>query len=436
MPRPLEELRRIRLKKLEELRKKGVNPFPNQFERETSIKEVRELKLRSKAQTAGRIIAFRGHGGLTFADLWDAEGKIQLLFKKDDLSATDYQLLSFFDIGDFLGVSGELFKTKAGELTISVKKYTLLGKSLRPLPEKLEGLKEKELRFRKRYLDLISNEKARETLRTRSKIISIIRRYLDGLGFLEVETPILQPVYGGAAAKPFVTHYEALDHDFYLRIADELYLKRLIIGGLEKVYEISKDFRNEGIDSTHSPEFTQMECYQAYSDLYGMMEIVEGIYKEVARALYQKTEVNYQGKSLNFGKKWRRVPYARAPKDEKGDVDGSKIWEPAFIVDWPRETTPFAKVHRDDPKLVERFEPFAGGMELGNAYTELNDPVLQEVLLREQENPVDQDFIEAMEYGMPPTGGLGLGIDRMVMLFTDQENIREVIAFPTLAPKD
>jgi len=435
MPRPIEELRRVRLEKLENLKKAGINPFPNKFERKLSLKESRVSKLGSEIKTAGRITALRTHGALTFADLWDAEAKIQLFFKKDELSDEDYKNIESLDIGDFLGVVGELFKTNAGELTILVQKYTFLSKALRPLPEKWEGLKEKETRFRNRYLDLIANEQSRKTLTARSKIVSTTRRFLDELGFLEVETPVLQPVYGGAAAKPFTTHYEALEHDFYLRIADELYLKRLIIGGFEKVYEIGKDFRNEGIDSTHSPEFTQMECYQAYGDLYDMISLVEGLYKRMAKEIYAKTEITYQGKNLDFGKSWERLPYAKAPKDEKGDIDGSKIWNPTFVVDWPLKTTVFAKVNRDNPKLVERFEPFAGGMELGNAYTELNDPLLQRRLLEEQKNPVDEDFLEAMEYGMPPMGGLGLGIDRLAMIFTDQSNIREVVAFPTLKPR-
>ena len=435
MPRPIEELRRVRLEKLENLKKAGINPFPNKFERKLSLKESRVSKLGSEIKTAGRITALRTHGALTFADLWDAEAKIQLLFKKDELSDEDYKNIESLDIGDFLGVVGELFKTNAGELTILVQKYTFLSKALRPLPEKWEGLKEKETRFRNRYLDLIANEQSRKTLTARSKIVSTTRRFLDELGFLEVEAPVLQPVYGGAAAKPFTTHYEALEHDFYLRIADELYLKRLIIGGFEKVYEIGKDFRNEGIDSTHSPEFTQMECYQAYGDLYDMISLVEGLYKRMAKEIYAKTEITYQGKILDFGKSWERLPHAKAPKDEKGDIDGSKIWNPTFVVDWPLKTTVFAKVNRDNPMLVERFEPFAGGMELGNAYTELNDPLLQRRLLEEQKNPVDEDFLEAMEYGMPPMGGLGLGIDRLAMIFTDQSNIREVIAFPTLKPR-
>lgn len=436
MPSPIEELRRIRLEKLEALKKAGVNPFPNKFERNCSISQAREKKLGSNIKTAGRIVAWRSHGALTFADLWDAGGKIQLLLKEDELPKASFKLLALLDLGDFLGVGGELFKTKAGELTILVKEFTILAKSLHPLPDKLEGLKEKELRFRKRYLDLIANETSRQTLVARSRITAIVRHYLDSLGFLEVETPILQPVYGGAAAEPFTTRYEALNHDFYLRIADELYLKRLIVGGLEKVYEIGKDFRNEGIDATHSPEFTQMECYAAYSDLYGMMEIVEGIYRKVAEELFGKGKITYQGKTLDFTKKWQRLPYAVAPKDDKGEVDGGKIWDPTFVVDWPRETTTFAKAKPGSPNLVERFEPFVGGMELGNAYTELNDPLLQRRLLEEQKNPVDEDFLEAMEYGMPPMGGLGLGIDRLAMIFTDQDNIREVIAFPALKPEN
>ena len=446
---PLESLRQIRIKKLEKIRKLGIEPFPARWDgRELRIKneELRTRKLGTEVVAAGRVMAWREHGKIIFADLRDESGKIQLVFRSNQLfSSSALQLLNLLDIGDFIGVEGKLFKTDAGELSIEVRDLTLLSKSLRPLPEKREGLKDIETRHRQRYLDLLVNPEVKKVFQTRSKIISSMRRFLDGKGFLEVETPTLQPIYGGAMARPFVTHHRALDINLYLRIADELYLKRLIVGGFEKAYEICKDFRNEGIDREHNPEFTQMECYWAYADYENMMELTEEMVSAIAKEVLGSLEFEYQSKKINLRSPWKRLEFAEAPKDEDGDLDEAEIIEPTFVINYPREISPLAKAVPDNPEIVERFEPVIGGLELGNAYSELNDPLLQKEVFEaqvkaraagdEEAHPMDEDFVQALEYGMPPTGGLGIGVDRLVMLLTNQPSIRNVILFPTMRPE-
>ncbi len=445
---PLENLRQVRIEKLEKIRKLGIEPFPARWDgRESRIRneELRTRELGSDVVAAGRIMGWREHGKIIFADLIDESGKIQLVFKSDQLPVTNYQLLALLDLGDFIGVSGKLFQTDAGELSIEVKDLTLLSKSLRPLPEKHEGLKDVETRYRRRYLDLLVNPEVKKVFQTRSKIISAMRKFLDERGFLEVETPTLQSIYGGALARPFTTHHYALDIDLYLRIADELYLKRLIVGGFEKVYEICKDFRNEGIDRQHNPEFTQMECYWAFAGYEDMMKLTEEMVGFIAREVFGGLEFEYQGQKINLKSPWKRLAFADAPKEAGGDLDASKIIEPTFVINYPQEISPLAKALPENPAVVERFEPVIGGLELGNAYSELNDPLLQREIFEaqakeraagdEEAHPMDEDFVEALEYGMPPTGGLGIGLDRLVMLLTNQPSIRDVILFPTMKPE-
>jgi lysyl-tRNA synthetase, class II len=467
--------------KLERLRSDGVDPFPHQFEGVVPIETVHTNHhgLEAGADTdqsyrvAGRLAARRGHGGAAFLDLVDRSGRIQLHARKDALGEESFERLVSLDLGDLIGVDGTAFKSRRGELTLAVSDWVLLAKSLRAPPEKFHGLEDIETRYRQREVDLIANEEVRELFILRSKIISAIRRWFDDHGFLEVETPVLQPLYGGALARPFVTHHNALDRDFYLRIATELYLKRLIVGGLEKVYEIGKDFRNEGISHKHSPEFTMLEWYEAYAD-----------YNDVARELeelvsYVATEVGYEGE-LDFTPPWRRVTLRDAIKEKTGvdvidnrdkdsliaeakakgiQLDADETWpqlvdellskyvepeltQPTFVMDYPVELSPFAKAHRSEPGLVERWEPFCLGVEFGNAFTELNDPdeqrarfEAQTVLTEEgdeETQPFDADFIRALEHGMPPTGGVGIGIDRLVMILSGRTSIREVILFPAM----
>ena len=486
---PLENLRQVRLKKLAKIQKLNINPYPAKSNKKNVIAQC--LKAQgSEVLTAGRICGLRKHGGSTFADLVDESDKIQVFFSKDKLLTTHYSLLTYLDIGDFIEVKGEVDKTQAGEVTIFAKSFQLLAKSIRPLPNTWYGLKDIEVRFRKRYLDLLLNKEVRERLATRTKIVKAVREFLDSQGFMEIETPTFQPVYGGAAARPFITHHNALNADFYLKISDELYLKRLIIAGFEKVYEIDKDFRNEGVDRAHNPEFTMLECYQAYADYNEMMNLTEEIYRYVTKIILGTNKVKFANYTFDFGKKWVRMTMKEAIKkylniavdrltdsqlkseigklavkyEEKPSLTGvakgfnrgvaiatvfeaceNKIIQPTFITDFPKETSALAKIHRDNPGLIERFEPYIAGWEVGNAYSELNDPITQKEFFRQQQeaaksgdleaHPMDTDWIEALEYGMPPTGGLGLGIDRMVMILTNTTSIREVIAFPTLKPE-
>lgn len=478
-----------RLRKLEEIRKLGINPYPYSFDKKDNSDEIIEKfsKIEKEEHTghsaaiAGRIMTMRDMGKVVFMHIQDGYGKIQLYLRQDNLK--NFELVKLLDLGDFIGVKGEIFKTKTGELTIEVKQLEILTKCLRPLPEKFHGLQDTELKYRQRYLDLMTNEESRNTFIIRANIISAIREFLDKKGFLEVETPTLQPIYGGAAAKPFKTFHNDLKLNMFLKISDELYLKRLIVGGFEKVYEIDKDFRNESIDTTHNPEFTMMECYAAYWDYNDMMELVEDLYLHVAKKVFDKTEFEFEGKKFSLKKPWKRMTMMEGLKKfadlDVEDLDDRELHQlvvkhkidlpnnaprgkmieklfdelceekligPVFIIDHPKESTPLSKEHRENPMLVERFEPYICSMEVGNAYSELNDSAVQKRLLKEQAemlkkgdeeaNPMDEDFVLSLEYGMPPTGGLGLGIDRMVMLLTGNKSIRDVILFPTMKPRE
>ncbi len=474
-----EELIAERVRKMQDFRKQGINPYPYKFSPTHTAKQVLEkyggLQIehtKDKATVAGRIVGLRRMGKATFCHIRDHTNKLQL-YLKEDVLGKNYELLKLWDVGDWIGAEGEIFKTKTGEVTVNISKATMLCKSVRPFPEKWHGLKDIEIRYRKRYLDLIMNPEVREVFRKRTKIIDAIRNYLNAKSFLEVETPVLQSLYGGAAAKPFKTHLNALNMDVYLRIATELHLKRLIVGGFDRVYEIGKNFRNEDIDRSHNPEFTAIEIYQAYADFKDMMELTEDLYIAAAQAVHGSTKFEYQGHTIDVKKPWKAYTMNEAIK-EFGDVDvevlddkgllarvpkkdlvpanpsrgeiiqalfeqlvEEKLVQPTFITHHPKETTPLCKPCRDHPELVERFEPFIAGMEIANAYSELNDPVLQRQFLegqaqgrKEWGEEVDEDFIQAIEYGMPPTGGLGIGIDRMIMLLTNAASIRDVLFFP------
>jgi lysyl-tRNA synthetase class 2 len=488
-----------RLEKLERIRGQGVNPYPNSYHRSHTAQEAVALfeRIESSAETsvspelslAGRITAIRFMGKVAFFDIRDSSGKIQLHFSHDLLGKGKHDFLHEIDIGDIIGAKGKLFRTKAGEITLEVNDFTLLSKSLQPLPEKWHGLVDVEKRYRQRYLDLISNEEVKLVFRLRSQIILALRRFLSEQGFIEVETPVLQPVAGGALARRFKTHHQALEQDLYLRIALELYLKRLIIGGFDKVYELGRVFRNEGISTKHNPEFTMAEIYQAYADYNDMMRMVEGMVCFIAREVMGKTEAKFGEQLINLEPPWQRISLREAITERCGidfeeypdtkslrmrmeqlglEVDPNKdrgrlvdelistfvepsLVQPTFIVDYPVEMSPLAKRKQGNDRLVERFEAFIGGMEIANAFTELNDPVEQRERFREQRRiqsaelkqaksggkepeaeAIDEDFLIAMEYGMPPTGGLGVGIDRLVMLFSDKQSIREIILFPQL----
>jgi lysyl-tRNA synthetase, class II len=470
-----------RRQKLEALRADGVEPFPHQFDGVEPIAAVRVAHEGLPAgdetdvahRVAGRLAARRGQGKMAFLDLVDRSGRIQLQARVDELGADGMERLLGLDLGDLVGVDGVAFVSRRGELSLRLTDFVLLAKSLRPPPEKHHGLTDVETRFRHRELDLIANEDARQLFITRARVVSAIRRFLDGEGFVEVETPVLQPLYGGALARPFTTHHNALDREFYLRIATELYLKRLIVGGLERVYELGKDFRNEGVDSTHNPEFTMLEWYEAYADYGDVAERCEKLVSFVA------SEVGYSG-PIDFAPPWRRETLTDAIRDRTGidilelserdalaeamrsrglGVPADDTWpqlvdellskhveptltEPTFLLDYPVELSPFAKRHRSDPRLVERFEAYIDGMEFANAFTELNDPdeqrarfESQRALARagdEEAQPYDESFIQALEYGMPPTGGIGIGIDRLVMALTGRRSIREVVLFPAM----
>jgi lysyl-tRNA synthetase class 2 len=432
---------------------------------------------------AGRIMSRRSIGKMSFLDIRDGSGKIQLSLRYDLLGRERYELLQDIDIGDVIGASGKLFQTKTGELTLEVSDFTMLCKSLRPLPEKWHGLADVEKRYRQRYLDLISNEESRSIFALRSKTITAVRDFLDNRGFMEVETPVLQPHAGGALARPFVTHHHALDQDLYLRIALELHLKRLVVGGFDRVYEIGRTFRNEGISTMHNPEFTLLESYQAYADYNDIMKLVEEMFSHIAKEVLGDTRITRNGQTIDLGLPWQRISLRETIKDSCGidfeaypdaaslrtrmaelkrDVDPTKgkgrliedlistfvepkLVQPTFLLDYPVEMSPLAKRKRSDNQLVERFEGFVDGMEVANAFTELNDPLEQRERFRQQLKErvgdedvelADEDFLQALEYGMPPTGGLGMGLDRMVMLLTGQHSIREVILFPQLKTKE
>lgn len=473
-----------RRQKLDSWRTAGINPYPHEFKRTHEAQSVLgsfESLEGKRVVAAGRIVSWRAHGKSTFFHILDGTGKIQC-YAKADVLGERYSQLDWFDLGDFVGVEGDVFKTRTGEVTINISSFTLLSKSLRPLPEKWHGLQDTELRYRRRYLDLVSNDEVRDLFRKRTQIVSEIRAFLDRLGFMEVETPVLQPLYGGAAARPFITHHNALDTDLYLRIADELYLKRLIVGGFERVYEVCKDFRNEGIDRDHNPEFTMIECYAAYWDYRDVMKMLRDLYVHVTTVVNGKPEITFDGQAIDLSQPWPEYPLLDIIKDRTGvdlsDTDPARaraeakrihvdipagasygkvvdeifsqnvqpeLTGPTFITDYPEEISPLAKKHRSKPGLVERFELFMCRKELGNAFTELNDPIDQRARFMamaeaakrgdEEAHQLDEDFLFALEHGMPPTGGLGFGVDRMVMAITGAPSIREVILFPTLRPQ-
>jgi lysyl-tRNA synthetase class 2 len=476
-----------RIKKLKDLRDSGINPYPYRFDRTHMASEIQrnfEALEGKEVRAAGRLLTMRIMGKASFSHLLDQSGRVQIYVRRDLVGEDQYALFKSFDTGDFLGVTGKPFITRTGEITIEVEKLQLLAKALRPLPEKWHGLTDVEKRYRQRYLDLISNEEVRRIFRTRSRIIDGIRRYLVERDFLEVETPILQPIHGGAAARPFVTHHNALDRDLYLRIALELYLKRCVIGGFERVFEIGRNFRNEGISTRHNPEFTMMELYQAYADYNDIMALVEQMVSGVAEQVLGTHKIEFGDSVIDLRPPWPRIKMRDAIRIESG-IDhedyptaealydamwgigmrpepGSsraklidallssfvepKLIQPAFLVDYPVEMSPLAKRKRDDPSVVERFEAFIGGIEIANAFSELNDPLeqrerfAQQLAARaagdEETQPMDEDFLLALEHGMPPTGGLGVGIDRLVMLFTGNVSIREVILFPQLRTRE
>ncbi|CCU77612.1 Lysyl-tRNA synthetase (class II) [Halanaerobium saccharolyticum subsp. saccharolyticum DSM 6643] len=482
----MNELMLQRREKLSQLREEREKAFADKYEVtyhaaevESNFEELEEKEVK----LAGRLMAIRTHGKASFADLMDMSGKVQLYVKQNNIGEDRYEFFQDLDLGDLVGITGTVFKTNRGQVSIRVSSFELLTKSLRPLPEKFHGLKDKDIRYRQRYLDLIVNPDVKETFVIRSKIIKEMRRYLENKGFLEVETPMMHPIAGGATARPFVTHHNTLDMDLYLRIAPELYLKKLIVGGFEKVFEINRNFRNEGMSYKHNPEFTTMELYQAQADYHDMMELTENLVSHLAEEVLETKTLEYEGTELDFTAPWDRITMVEAVK-KYADVDFSefdtaekayeaaasvgvkpeeglsygevlnevfeirvedKLIQPTFIMDYPIEVSPLAQKIEDDPRFTYRFEAFVYGREIANAFSELNDPEEQkrrfekQVEMREagdeEAQMMDYDFIRALEYGMPPTGGLGIGIDRLIMLLTDSSSIRDVILFPTMRPE-
>jgi len=508
-PEERNQVLRSRREKLEALRNRGVEPYAYVFERTHTAAAAGAAFEEDEAagtlgssgegpavRLPGRLLSWRGHGKSAFAHVEDGSGRIQLYFRKDALGEDRFGELDLLDLGDWIGVDGRVFRTRTGEVTVRVEAWELLAKSLRPLPlgkteidpetgESVQhsGFADTEGRYRQRYADLAVHPDVREVFRTRSRIVTELRGFMDAEGFLEVETPALQPLYGGATARPFVTHHNALDRTMYLRIADELYLKRLVVGGLERVYEIAKDFRNEGIDRLHNPEFTMLEFYQAFADYHAMMDLVERLFVHAVERVTGGREVTYQGTALSFATPFPRVPLldalgkaigedvARLPDTELmrraralrlPELDGAgrgklidklfgelvepSLVQPTFVIDYPVELSPLAKPKRNGSDLVERFELYVSGMELANAFSELNDPLEQRVRFEAQSalraggdveaHQIDEDYIRALEYGMPPTGGVGVGVDRLVMILTDQASIRDVILFPVLRSQE
>ena len=492
MPERGQELTRSRQQKLRHLQERSIDPYPPRYRRTHTNQEAVAFYERIEARrthgyrtrktfaVAGRITALRPMGGATFIDLRDGTQKLQVHLRSDVLT-TRYELLNDLDLGDFLGARGVLFRTRTSEVTLEAREFTLLAKALRPPPEKWHGLRDVEIRYRQRYLDLMANPEVPPIFQARSRVLSTIRTFLNNRGFIEVETPILVSVAAGAMAEPFVTHHHALDRTLYLRIATELYLKRLIVGGMDRVYEIGRVFRNEGIDADHNPEFTLLESYEAYADYNDVMRMVEEMAAAVATEVVGAPVVAYHGREIDLSPPWRRVSFREEVRQHSGidiedypdgaalaaemrnrgvDYQGSPsrgrlldkllsafvephLVQPTFLVDYPIDTSPLAKAKPDDPRYVERFEGFAGGMEIANAFTELNDPQEQRRRFQEQEalraqhgdedfDRLDEDFLTALEYGMPPTGGLGMGIDRLVMLLSGQRTIRDVVLFPQL----
>ncbi len=481
-----------RLKKAEELKTSGIPPYGRRFDAADTALAVTEKHAASTKETlgsspvacslAGRIVALRRFGKAAFAHIQDSTGRVQVYFKKELLNEPSVAIFERLDLGDIIGVSGRLFRTKTDELTVQIETLALLAKSLRPLPEKWHGLTDVETRYRQRYLDLISNPDVQRVFVQRSKIIAAVRDFLNERGFLEVETPMMQPIPGGAAARPFVTHHNALGVDLYLRIAPELYLKRLIVGGLERVYEINRNFRNEGISTVHNPEFTMLEFYQAYADYQDLMTLTEALFGFVANRVLGTLTFPYQDHTIHLTPPWKRIPFLEATRAAVPDpsvvgdrakllafLDRKKIpvkgteplgklqqaifeaaveptlIQPTFIIDYPTEISPLAKRKESDPSLTDRFELFVNGLELANAFSELNDPLDQRKRFEDQvksraagdleAHPMDEDYLRALEHGMPPTAGEGIGIDRLVMLLTNQTSIRDVIFFPQLRPE-
>ncbi len=470
-----DEIIKERLRKLDEIRKLKIEPYAYNFEGKEKISELHERfkkikndeRTKEKVRVAGRIMSIRDLGNLVFATLQDGYGKIQIVLQSENL---DEKKINFFkkliDMGDFIGVDGEIFRTKRGELSVLVKEIELLTKSILPLPEKWHGLSDKEERYRKRYLDLIMNSDVKEVFHKREKILEGIREFMKSRDFTEVDTPLLQPIYGGADAKPFVTKLNALDMKLYLSISPELYLKKLIVGGFEKVFTISKNFRNEGIDRLHNPEFTMIEFYESYSDYNNMMKLTESLIENLAKKISGKTKITYGDKEIELKAPFKVMTmkdsvrkYSKKNPDKMKAEELNEIFEnevqkeliqPTFIIDYPKELCPLTKEHRKDNKLVERFELFVNGAELANAYSELNNPIEQEKRLKDQvetrkkakdydahfeANVLDEDFVSAISYGMPPLGGVGIGIDRLVMLLTNSQSIRDVILFPFMKPE-
>jgi lysyl-tRNA synthetase class 2 len=486
----LPPLLRQRRDKLDALRARGIDPFGTRFPVTHWAGELAgrlggasedDLKAFGPVRVAGRLVALRHHGKTCFAHLMDYTGRIQLYARADQLG-DEYALFTGLDVGDFVGVTGEPFRTRTGELTVAVKAFTVLSKSLRPLPEKWHGLRDVETRYRQRYVDLVVNPEVREIFVLRSRMVKALREFLDQRGFLEVETPMMQPIPGGAVARPFVTHHNALDVDLYLRIAPELYLKRLLVGGLDRVYEINRNFRNEGVSTQHNPEFTMLEFYQAYADYADLMELTEELFVHLARTLRETLTLSWGDEVVDLTPPWRRLPFFGGLSAALGTTvtpdtdletladaaarrgivheggDASRLWkdvfetlveptlvQPTFVVDFPVELSPLARKKREHPRLVDRFELFVGRRELANAYSELNDPIeqrerfLQQAAERQRGDDeahwLDDDYVRALEYGMPPAAGEGIGIDRLVMLFANQPSIREVILFPQLRPE-
>jgi lysyl-tRNA synthetase, class II len=489
--RDANDLVRQRHEKLEALRRRGIDPFGARYPVTHTAGDLgarlegasdAELEAFGPVSLAGRLVAMRDHGKTAFAHLMDRTGRIQLYARADQLG-DDFGLFGDLDVGDFIGVTGPMFRTRTGQLTVAVKALSFLAKSLRPLPEKWHGLKDVETRYRQRYVDLVVNPEAREIFLLRSRIVQGMRAFLDARGFLEVETPMMQPIPGGAIARPFKTHHNALDMDLYLRIAPELYLKRLVVGGFERVYEINRNFRNEGVSTQHNPEFTMLEFYQAYADYLDLIELTEELFTQLAQSLLGRVALTWGEHTIDLARPWRRLPFFQGLSEALGttitpatDVaavaraaqakgimgkPGAAAWQlwkdvfeelveptlvqPTFVLDFPIELSPLAKKKRDNPLLVDRFELFIGRRELANAYSELNDPIDQLGRFREQAalqargddeaHWLDEDYVRALEYGMPPAAGEGIGIDRLTMLFANQPSIREVILFPHLRPE-
>jgi lysyl-tRNA synthetase class 2 len=478
-----EQIINERKRKIEDLQKQGINPYAYEFDKKQNAEECLKSKIGSSVKTAGRVMMQRNLGKISFAKLQDFSGSIQIVLQKGETPEKSFELFKkYVDSGDFVGVEGKIFKTKTGEISILVDKLEILSKSILPLPEKFHGLQDKEERYRKRYLDLIMNPEVRDRFVMRTKIISLVREFLNKKGFVEVETPILQVLYGGTNAKPFTTHINSYDMNMYLRVAPELYLKRLLVGGFEKVYEIARNFRNEGVDQTHNPEFTMIEWYEAYGDYNSVMNDIEEMCKFIAKKIFGKEIINLHEKEIDISKKWPRITMEKAINDflkfdvekmsdkelgdfikkEKIDVRdktnrgqiifaifdklvAEKLFEPTWIIDYPKEVSPLSKLHRKNPKIVERFELYIGGKEISDGWSEINDPQDQLGRFENEQNsmrkgndeahPMDEDFLEAMQHGMPPAGGMGMGIDRLVMLFTNHWSIRDVMLFPTMKPE-